>query len=101
MLTDFGIDKVKQALSTEFVQQNILKNHCLDQVDKIYPDIEDEEREISASRLRDKLSKVEIETIFERSADDMHRQFMEEAIEANYDKIKQDIVDMLDELCLE
>jgi len=101
LLTDFGIDKVKQALSTEFVQQNILKNHCLDQVDKIYPDIEDEEREISASRLRDKLSKVEIEAIFERSADDMHRQFMEEAIEANYDKIKQDIVDMLDELCLE
>ena len=45
------------------------------------------------------LSKQEKKKILDKAIDDLHIEMMNQKIEENYDQIKQDIIDMIDDLC--
>ena len=97
MMTDFGLEQAKAMVMAD--QENVIKNHCIDLIDSKNPNLEDEEKEKLVSKTMSGLSKQEKKKILDKAIDDLHIEMMNQKIEENYDQIKQDIIDMIDDLC--
>lgn len=101
MLTDFGMEEARRQVETPYVRETILRDYCLDKVDERGGYENDEERQILADDILRRLSASEKKKVLDDAVEEIHTHMMEQAVEDNYDQIKQDIIDMLDELCPE